>query len=70
MQLMFSLGRPDVFPVEDLGIRKGMWNLYGDDLAREEMSERARRWAPYRSYASLYLWHAEDGDRADGDRDG
>jgi len=59
MQLLFSLGRPDVFPVGDLGIRKGMETLYGE-LTRAEMVERAERWAPYRSYASLYLWRVEE----------
>ena len=59
MQLMFSLGRPDVFPVGDLGIRKGMETLYGD-LTRAEMVETAERWRPYRSYASLYLWRIEE----------
>lgn len=60
MQLMFSFGRPDVFPVEDLGIRKGMHTLYGDDLERSRMEEIAERWRPYRSYASLYLWRVVD----------
>ncbi|MFC4406085.1 DNA-3-methyladenine glycosylase family protein [Haloarchaeobius iranensis] len=60
MQLMFSLARPDVFPVEDLGIRNGMSALYGDDLTRGEMVETAERWRPYRSYASLYLWRTVD----------
>ena len=60
MQLLFSLGRPDVFPVEDLGIRKGMHTLYGDDLERSRMEEISERWRPYRSYASLYLWRAVD----------
>lgn len=60
MQLMFSLARPDVFPVEDLGIRNGMWALYGDELTRAEMVETADRWRPYRSYASLYLWRTVD----------
>ena len=59
MQLLFSLGRPDVFPVEDLGIRKGMRTLYGD-VDRETMVETATRWRPYRSYASLYLWQVEE----------
>ncbi len=62
MQLMFSLGRPDVFPVGDLGIRKGMVTLYGEDLDRAEMVERAERWAPHRSYASRYLWRLEEDD--------
>jgi DNA-3-methyladenine glycosylase II len=59
MQLLFSLGRPDVFPVEDLGIRKGMQTLYGD-IDREAMVDRAERWRPYRSYATRYLWLAVD----------
>ncbi|GAA0644084.1 DNA-3-methyladenine glycosylase family protein [Salarchaeum japonicum] len=60
MQLLFSLGREDVFPVGDLGVRKGMEAVFEDDLTRAEMRERAERWSPYRSYASLYLWRAEE----------
>ncbi len=56
MQLLFSFGRPDVFPVGDLGIRKGFDAVVGADYDRDEMAEYAERWAPYRSYASLYLW--------------
>jgi DNA-3-methyladenine glycosylase II len=59
MFLMFVLGREDVFPVEDLGIRRGMEELFGD-LTRAEMVDRAEPWRPYRSYASLYLWRAVD----------
>jgi len=57
MFLMFGLGRPDVFPVEDLGIRNGMTTLFGE-LTRAEMTDRAARWTPHRSVASLYLWKA------------
>jgi DNA-3-methyladenine glycosylase II len=61
MVLVFGLGRPDVFPVEDLGIRKGMTEVFDDgDLTRAEMRDRAAAWEPYRSYASLYLWRAVD----------
>lgn len=62
MQLLFTFGRPDVFPVGDLGVRKGMRRAFpdGDDLTRAEMVERAERWAPYRSYASLYLWRVDE----------
>ena len=56
MQLLFTFGRPDVFPVGDLGVRKGMEAVYGREMTRAEMVEAAERWAPYRSYASLYLW--------------
>lgn len=57
MFLLFALARPDVFPVEDLGIRAGMTRLFGD-MTRPEMTERAERWRPHRSTASLYLWKA------------
>ena len=60
MYLMFVLGREDVFPVEDLGIRRGMEALFGDGVSREWMVERAAEWAPYRTYASRYLWRAVD----------
>ncbi len=60
MQLLFTFGRPDVFPVGDLGVRKGMQTLFGADLSRAEMVAEAERWQPYRSYASLYLWRVEE----------
>lgn len=61
MALIFVLGREDVFPVEDLGIRKAMALLYGfDEDDRAGMVEHAERWRPYRSYASRYLWRAVD----------
>ncbi|MFB6172656.1 MAG: DNA-3-methyladenine glycosylase [Haloarculaceae archaeon] len=62
MQLIFALGREDVFPVGDLGIRAGMVALF-PDLDREDraaMVERSEAWRPYRSYASLYLWRLSD----------
>lgn len=61
MVLMFGLGRPDVFPVEDLGVRRGMEIACDREMSRAEMRERAREWAPHRSYASLYLWRAYEG---------
>jgi DNA-3-methyladenine glycosylase II len=60
MQLLFSLGRPDVFPVGDLGVRKGMNALFDAEMSREEMVTRAERWRPYRSYATLYLWRIDE----------
>jgi DNA-3-methyladenine glycosylase II len=64
MYLLFGLGREDVFPVEDLGIRGGMADLFDVDRGdRAAMVDRADPWRPYRSYASLYLWHHyEDGE--------
>jgi DNA-3-methyladenine glycosylase II len=62
MFLLFALGREDVFPVGDLGIRKGMQELFGDDTTRADMRDLAAdRWQPYRSYASLYVWRAYEG---------
>jgi DNA-3-methyladenine glycosylase II len=58
MFLMFGLGRRDVFPVEDLGVRRGMEVVCNREMTRGEMRERAREWQPYRSYASLYCWRA------------
>ncbi len=58
--LMFGLGREDVFPVEDLGIRRGMERLFGD-LTRSEMRTEAEAWRPYRSLASLYVWRVASG---------
>lgn len=60
MQLIFSFARPDVFPVEDLGIRNGMEVVLGEPLSREEMVDISHRWSPVRSLASLYLWDVVD----------
>lgn len=61
MFLLFGLGRPDVFPVEDLGVRRGMELVCDREMTRAEMRQRASEWKPYRSYASLYLWRAYEG---------
>jgi 3-methyladenine DNA glycosylase/8-oxoguanine DNA glycosylase len=62
MLLMFRLGRPDVLPVGDLGVRKGFAQVYGrDDLpSADDLAEHAERWRPYRSVASWYMWRALD----------
>lgn len=64
MMLMARLGRPDVLPVDDLGIRKGAQRV--DEWAQtptpRQMLERGERWRPYRSYASRYLWRIADFD--------
>ena len=59
MYMIFVLAREDVFPVEDLGIRKALENLYGLE-SRSEMREKAEEWKPYRSLASRYLWKSVD----------
>jgi len=55
MFLMFSMRRRDVFPVDDLGIRKGMQQFFGISEV-PKMIERAEPWRPYRTVASVYLW--------------
>ena len=65
MTLMFSLGREDVFSVDDYGIRQGMIAVYGLDPSdnrklKEKMQQVSLRWAPYRSYACLHLWRSRD----------
>lgn len=60
MYLMFCLGRPDVFPIEDLGVRTGMQTLFGESLTTLEMMDQAEPWRPYRSTASRYLWRIID----------
>jgi DNA-3-methyladenine glycosylase II len=57
MFLMFSMRRPDVFPVDDLGIRKGM-ERYFNVSGVEEMRQRAERWRPYRTVAAVYIWRS------------
>ncbi len=59
MFLMFSMRRRDVFPVDDLGVRKGMKGIFGVEEV-PKMIERAERWRPYRSVASVYIWRALD----------
>jgi len=61
MFLLFALGREDVFPVEDLGVRRGIEEVCRREMTREEMRDRAAAWRPYRSYASRYLWLAYEG---------
>ena len=64
MFLMFHLGRPDVLPVGDLGIRRAIERAYGlDDMPSvEEMTELAEPWRPYRTLASRYLWRSLDNE--------
>lgn len=60
MFLMFSLARPDVFPVDDLGIRKGIQKMYNKDLTHDEIGVIATRWKPYRTVTSWYTWKLLD----------
>jgi 3-methyladenine DNA glycosylase/8-oxoguanine DNA glycosylase len=60
MLLIFRLGRPDVLPVTDLGVRKGFGITFRTRRLPEPsvMARRGERWRPYRSVASWYLWRA------------
>ncbi len=62
MLLMFSLARPDVLPVGDYGVRKGVRDLYGlEELpSAAELEGVALRWRPYRTIASWYVWRHLD----------
>jgi DNA-3-methyladenine glycosylase II len=62
MLLMFCMGRPDVLPVGDLGIRSSMMKAYGlAELPKpSEMEEIAHPWRPYRSAGTWYLWRRGD----------
>jgi len=65
MLLMFSLGREDVFAVDDLGIQQAMCKLYKISAAdKKKMKARmlkiATNWSPYRTYACLHLWSWKD----------
>ena len=65
MLLMFTLGRPDVFPADDLGIQQAMRRLYaieGDDIRtlKTQMHALAAPWQPHRTLVCRYLWHWKD----------
>ncbi len=65
MLLMFTLGREDVFAVDDLGIQQGMCALYKIDASnkkamKEKMLKISTKWSPYRTHACLYLWDHKD----------
>jgi DNA-3-methyladenine glycosylase II len=60
MVLIFSLNRPDVFPIEDLAIRQGMQTLYGlteeGKELRTKLESIANNWRPYRTIGTRYVW--------------
>jgi DNA-3-methyladenine glycosylase II len=59
MFLMFSLARPDIFPVDDLGIKKGFEKVTGRTWDRVNSPKFAQKhWSPYRTVASWYLWRS------------
>lgn len=60
MYLMFTLGRPDVLPIDDLGVRKGAEKLYRRPFTPKELGKYGERWAPFRSAAAWHLWRVAD----------
>ncbi len=68
MILMFSLNRPDVFPVDDLGIQNAMKKLYNLDgkgkVLHQQMTDIAKQWQPYRTIACRHLWRWKDNNQA------
>ena len=62
MMLMFRLGRPDVLPIDDLGVRKGAQFVDRLDAmpTPKELAARGEKWGPYRTYAAQYLWRIAD----------
>ena len=66
MLLMFTLGREDVFAVDDLGIQQAMIRVYKLDNTdkkklKKEMLRISAKWSPFRTYACLHLWRHKDG---------
>jgi len=64
MILMFPMDRPNIFPIDDLGIQNGMKKLYQIDLEKKELkvklSKIADGWHPYKTLASKYIWKIVD----------
>lgn len=62
MFLIFGLGRPDVFPLLDLGLVKGIWRHYnhGEKMTKEEVLAVGEVWKPYRSLGTWYMWRVLD----------
>lgn len=65
MLLIFALGRPDVFALDDLGLRQAVITLYNLKHRKQKIMEKkilqiAQQWSPYRSYACLHLWRWKD----------
>jgi DNA-3-methyladenine glycosylase II len=65
MLLMFTLGREDVFAVDDLGIQQSMARVYKlEHLSNKELKEKmmkiSGKWIPYRTYACMHLWNYKD----------
>ncbi len=60
MYLIFTLGRQDILPIDDLGVRKGAEKLYRREFTPKALGEYGKRWAPWRSAAAWHLWRVMD----------
>lgn len=62
MILIFSLLRPDVFPIDDIGVVRGMERVYNsrETLSKPQLNAIAEKWRPYRTLGSWYMWRAID----------
>ena len=62
MLLLFDLGRPDVWPVDDYGVRKGFAKTFGRRKlpTSKQLIKSGEKWRPYRSVAAWYFWRALD----------
>jgi DNA-3-methyladenine glycosylase II len=62
MILIFSLLRPDVFPIDDIGVIRGMERVYNsrETLSKPQLNAIAEKWKPYRTLGSWYMWRAID----------
>jgi DNA-3-methyladenine glycosylase II len=65
MLLLFDLGRPDVWPVDDYGVRKGFAKTFGRRKlpTPKQLMKFGEKWRPYRSVAAWYFWRALDDNR-------
>ena len=60
MHLIFAMGRQDILPLDDLGVRKGAEKLFGRAFSPKELEAFGVRWAPWRSAAAWHLWRMLD----------
>jgi len=62
MFLIFNLGRPNVLPLDDVGLKRAISMNYfsGEPVSRSEAREVAANWAPWRTVATWYLWRSLD----------
>jgi DNA-3-methyladenine glycosylase II len=62
MLLLFDLARPDVWPIADLGVRKGFAKTFGKRKlpTPKQLMKLGEKWRPYRSVAAWYMWRALD----------